>query len=223
MGSCSCGTNTCFWPLCIGVDVPRQYGLFYLCTLEHWSPWTVWGKGNSTELCFLSPPLLCLSFSSKLFCKQLLTQPGYGMAFVHGCSELHAATWSGCRCLSSLQHQPKDASASSRVICSSPAAVSPFGLRTFAWAPAQICCSSKGQRQHSVRKSCIFQAVLGKFVPDGPVCWSHLFLTHARHIIQVSSFLTLFSVLPCWSTCYFQMRSHIPPSFSYHSWACSFH
>lgn len=156
----------------------------------HWSPWTVSGKGNSIELYFLSP-LLCLSFSRKLFCKQVLTQPGFGVVPVHGCSELHTAAWSGCRCLSCLQHQPKDASVSSRVICSSPAAVSPFGLRTFAWAHAQICCSSKGQRQHSVRKSCIFQAGLGMFVPDGPVCWSQLFLTHAMHIIQVSSFLTL--------------------------------
>lgn len=194
MGLSSCGTihmfmATVHWGRC-------AYGLSYLCTLGHWFPWTVWVKENSAGLCFLSPPLLCLSLSSKLFGKQVLTQPGYGMALVHGCSELYAAAWIGCRCLSCLQHQPKDASASSCVISSSPAAVPPFGLRTFAWAYSQIC-SSKGQRKHSVRRSCMFQAVLGMFVPDSPVCWSHLFLTHARHRIQVSSFLTLLSILPC--------------------------
>lgn len=79
---------------------------------------------------------------------------------LHDCIELHVAVWSGCRCLfSCLQHQPRDACASSCVICSSPAAVSPFGQRTFAWAHAQICCLSKGQRQCLVRSPACFRQV----------------------------------------------------------------
>lgn len=109
-------------------------------------------------LCFL-----CLSFSGSLLHNQVLTLPGCGMPA--------ARTYrTACCCVGRLQVSslPPAASAhaSSHVICSSPAAVSPFGQRTFAWAHAQICLLSKVQRQRSVRKSCIFQAGLGTFVAD---------------------------------------------------------
>lgn len=51
-------------------------------------------------------------------------------------------------------------------------------------------------------------------------CWSHLSLSHTIHIIWVSLFL---SAPACLCTCYFQIRSHIPPSLSCHNWVCSFH
>lgn len=52
------------------------------------------------------------------------------------------------------------------------------------------------------------------------VCSSHLSLAHTTHIIQVSPLLC---ALACSCTCYFQIRSHISPSLSYHHWDCSFH
>lgn len=52
------------------------------------------------------------------------------------------------------------------------------------------------------------------------VCWSHLSLSHATHVIQVT---LLLSSLTCSCICYFQIRSPVPPSPSYHHWACSFH
>lgn len=130
------------------------------------------------------------------------------MALVHGCSELHAAAWraAGVSPLSSAQ------GCLCFFLCHLQFTSSSFSL----W-PVEFClglCPDLLIKQRA-------EKTLSEEVLHVSGCFRHVCSRRPSLLISLvfnsckarnsGQLLTLLSVLPCWSTCYLQMRSHIPP------------